>query len=505
LTTIEGDRTCTATARFLEALRQRIGADRYGLWFADKTKLTWHNDVLVIGVANHFYLEWLQKTFANEIAAAVTDVLDRTAAVGFVIDPELFQEARRKEALEQRSATASLVRGSLSEDQGSQEHSPHDLPTLATGRGATGQGRLPDAASRRPVTSEGTRRQVTRRWRLLSDFVVGVCNRLGHAAAESIVEQPGQGPTPLVLHGPVGTGKTHLLEGIYAGLRQGQPDWRICFATSEDFTNRFVQAMRLGKLSGFRRHFRECDVLILDDVHFLTGKPATQEEFLHTLAALLAEERQVVLSCDCHPRLTEAFLPELADRLLGGAVWGLTPPERDTRLNLLRARAGKSATPVPEDVLVFLAEELRGNVRELEGAWHSVNHLARVAGRRIDMTLAREAVGDLLRHSVRVVGLVDVERAVCGVLGVDPATLQSRKRAWTSCYPRMLAMYLARKHTGATYLEIGQRFGGRNHSTTVAAEKKVRGWIQEDAALRLGERTLRVRDLLDRVAQELAR
>jgi len=492
---METSNGCAATAILGETLCERIGPERYGLWFADKTKFTWHDDVLVIGVANHFYQEWLQKTFSDEVAAVAADMLGKTATVRFVIDPELFQAARRKEARElpsvPPSATASLVRGSLSEDQGSQEHNPHDLPTLAVRPGTTGQGRRP--------------REAVRRWRLLADFVVGACNRLGHAAALTIVEEPGQGPTPLVVHGPVGTGKTHLLEGIYAGLRQGQPERRICFATSEEFTNRFVQAMRLGKLTSFRKHFRECDVLILDDVHFLTGKPATQEEFLHTLTALLADERQVVLSCDCHPRLANEFLPELADRLLGGAVCGVTPPDRDTRLNLLRAKAARNITEIPEEALTFLADQLRGNVRELEGALHSVNHVARVAGRRIDLALAREAVGDLLRHSVRILQLADVERAVCAVLGLDQAALESRKRGWTFCYPRMLAMYLARKHTGATYTEIGQRFGGRNHSTAVAAEKKVRHWIQEDTTLSLGERKLRVRDIVDRVGQELAR
>jgi chromosomal replication initiator protein len=515
LTTTEANNTWATTAWLGETLCGRIGPQRYGLWFAGKTKFTWHDDVLVIGVANHFYLEWLQKTFSADLAVVAAGALRGSARLRFVIDPELFQEARRKEAPQQRletspsatpvaatpaaatpssvmpsSATASLVRGSLSEDQGSQEHSPHDLPTLA-GRGATGQGRRP--------------RDHGRRWRRLADFVVGPCNRLGHAAAESIVEEPEQAPTPLVLHGPVGTGKTHLLEGIYAGLRQTRPAWRLCYATAEDFTNRFVQAMRLGKLTVFRKHFRECDVLVLDDVHFLTGKRATQEEFLHTLTALLADERQVVLSCDCHPRLADEFLPELANRLLGGAVWGLAPPERETRLNLLRAKAGKTGTAVPEDVLTFLAEQLYGNVRELEGAWHSVKHLARVAGRRIDLALAREAAGDLLRHSVRLLQLADVEGAVCSVLGVGPAVLQSRQRGWAFCYPRMLAMYLARKHTGATYAEIGRRFGGRNHSTTVAAEKKVRRWLQEDSTLRLGERKIRVRDLIDRVGQELSR
>src|SRR5262249_20196328 len=151
------------------------------------------------------------------------------------------------------------------------------------------------------------------------------------------------------------TGKTHLLEGIYAGLRKARPDWRVTYVTSEDFTNRFVQAMRLGRLGGFRKHFRDCDVLLLDDLHFLARKKATQEEFLHPFDALLADGRQVVLTCDCHPRLADDFTPELTDRLLGGAVWGLTPPDAETRLAILRARSAEGGAPLPDDVLRFLA------------------------------------------------------------------------------------------------------------------------------------------------------
>jgi chromosomal replication initiator protein len=357
----------------------------------------------------------------------------------------------------------------------------------------------PQAASRK---SQAQRR----RWRHLSDFVVGACNRVAHASALSAVEAPGQGPNPLVLHGPVGTGKTHLLEGTYAGLRKARPDWRVCFVTAEDFTNRFVQGMRLGKLGAFRKHFRECDALLMDDLHFLASKRATQEEFLHTCDALLAEGRPLVVTCDCHPKLADDFGPELTDRLLGGAVWGLTPPDADTRLAILRAKALRTGeVPVPEEVLKLLATELRGNVRELEGALHSVRHYSRVAGRAVDLALAREALAELLRHSVRVVQLADVGRAVCRVLRLEAGALQTKGRAWSVSHPRMLAMYLARKHTAAAYSEIGQFFGGRNHSTAVAAEKKVRQWLRDDSELALGERRQRVREVVELAERELQR
>src|SRR5207237_8556746 len=198
------------------------------------------------------------------------------------------------------------------------------------------------------------------------------CNRVAHASALSLVEVPEQSANPLVLHGPVGTGKTHLLEGIYAGLRKQQPDWRICYITAEEFTNRFVQAMRFGKLGAFRKHFRECDSLLIDDLDFLASKRATQEEFLHTFDVLQANGKPLVVTCDCHPRLTDEFSPELTDRLLGGAVWGLTPPDPETRLEILRAKSGRVQPPLPDEVLRLLAGQLRGNVRELQGALHSV-------------------------------------------------------------------------------------------------------------------------------------
>jgi chromosomal replication initiator protein len=310
---------------------------------------------------------------------------------------------------------------------------------------------------------------------------------------------------PLVLHGPVGTGKTHLLEGIYSGVRKRHPEWRVCFVTSEEFTNRFVQAMHKGLLGAFRKHFRECDALLLDDLHFLARKKATQEEFLHTFDALQANGKQLVVTCDCHPRLGDEFTPELTDRLLGGAVWGLTPPDAGTRLDILRVRSARAETPVPEEVLRFLADQLRGNVRELEGALHSIQHYGRVAGRPIDLKLAREALGDLLRHAVRVVRLEDVDRAVCHVLRLETGALQAKQRAWAVSHPRMLAVYLARKHTAAAYSEIGRHFGGRNHSTAVAAEKKIRQWLQEDGLLTLGERQLKIRDVLELVERELQR
>jgi chromosomal replication initiator protein len=483
-----------------QAIVRRIGEPRFNLWFARRTKFVRDDGRLTVGVPNLHFQEWLQKTFADAVRAAAAEVFGENLAVRFVIDPELFQAARQEQAEEQTSgghqppvepATGGL-RPPLAEPRKGKKKQPQG-PTLFDGLLSDP---VPQKVDPRP--------RPARRWHKLSEFVVGPCNRVAFASALSVVEEPGQSANPLVLHGPVGTGKTHLLEGIYAGLRRARAETRVLYVTAEDFTNRFVQAMRTGKLASFRRHFRECDALLVDDLHFLASKKATQEEFLHTFDALLADGRQVAVTCDCHPRLAEELAPELTDRLLGGAAWGLTPPDADTRLAILRARAVGSM-PVPDEVLRLLAERLRGNVRELEGALHSLRHYGRVTGRAIDAALAHEALADLLRHAVRVVRLADVDAAVCRALKLDEGALQSKARAWAVSHPRMLAMFLARRHTSAAYSEVGHYFGGRNHSTAVAAEKKVRGWAAADAEIALGERRLRVREIVERVERELLR
>lgn len=479
-------------AALADAIRQRIGEPRYNLWFARRTRFTWDGDRLTVGVPNLHFQEWLEKTFGAAVASAAAEVFGAPLAVSFVIDPQLFQAVRQEQAAVAPVPAADELPPPPPERPRSRTKAPAG-PTLFD---------RPEPASS-PIP-ESKRAKTGRRWRKLSEFVVGPCNRVAHASAVNVVEEPGQGGNPLVLHGPTGTGKTHLLEGIYVGLRRARPEWRVCFVTAEDFTNRFVQAMRLGKLASFRRHFRDCDALLVDDLHFLASKKATQEEFLHTADALLAEGRVLAVTCDCHPRLADEFAPELTDRLLGGAVWGLTPPDAETRLAILRARAA-GAPPAPDAVLALLAGQLRGNVRELEGALHSLRHYSRVTGRPIDRRLAEEALADVLRHAVRVVQLADVDTAVCRALRLENGALQSKGRAWAVSHPRMLAMYLARKHTAAAYSEVGAYFGGRNHSTAVAAEKKVRQWLQDDHELALGERRLRVREVVERVERELLR
>lgn len=477
------------------AITAKVGSARYAFWFKSHAAFVLASRELIVGLPTEQFRDWFVATFAEVVTAAAAEVLGGPIPVRFVADPSLFGGP-------QPAAEPDAADPDLPPDPAAKKFDKHRTlfgevplpPKPPRGRGTARSSAEPDRNGTRPA----------RRWKSLADFVVGQCNRVAHASALSVVEEPGLGANPLVLHGPVGTGKTHLLEGIHAGLRKRWQDQRPCYATAEEFTTRFVQAARFGKQNHFRRQFRDCSALLLDDLHFLAGKRATQEEFLHTFDALAADGKQVVVAMDCHPRLAEELLPELVDRLLGGAAWPLLPPDGETRLGILRAKAA-GTPPIPEPVLAYLARHLRGNVRELEGAINGVRHFARVTGRSADVALAREALGDLLRHTVRAVTIADVDAAVCAVLRLSAGSLQSKARSWAVAHPRMAAIYLCRKHTAATYGEIAKYFGAKQHSTAVAAEKKVRGWLKEDQSLALGDRQWRAKDLIDRIERELLR
>jgi len=275
-------------------------------------------------------------------------------------------------------------------------------------------------------------------------------------------------------------GKSHLLEGIGHALRQLHPNLNVAHLTAEAFTNSFLDAMRTGSLTGFRSRYRSVGGLIVDDVHFLAAKRATQDEFLHTFNALFDKGAPIVLTADQHPRLIARLTDELVTRFLGGMVVKIEPPDLATRRAILESRARARGVDVPEAVFIYIAEHLRSNVRELEGALNTVIAQALLTGKRLDLDAAKVALRDTIRHTSQSVRLCDVEQAVCQLFRVSADALKSDNRARALAYPRMMAMYLARKHIGASYSEIGQFFGGRNHSTVISAERKVEGWLRAE-------------------------
>jgi chromosomal replication initiator protein len=448
-------------------LAQRIGTQRYELWFAGKTRLTIQEQRLKVGVPNRFYLDWLDSNFTPALREVWNQVLGQAGQVQLVIEPALFQASRAS----QNEPTGGMVKPAAT-----------PAPTSATPA-------KPSAPQRRFLQ--------------LGDFVVGPSNRLAHAAALNVLDAADAAGDPLTFYGPPGVGKTHLLEGVFAELRQRKGDASGLFVSAEEFTNRFLPAMHARQLGPFRKQFREAPALFVDDLHFFSGKEATQREFLHTFETLRKLGRVVAVTSACHPRQLPGFLPELADRLQAGGAWPIDLPDAETRRALLRAKSTRLGCKLPLEVLDFLSFNLRGNVRELEGALNSIHHYSQVQRQPIDVGLVRAAIGHLLQEGQRVVQLHDVEVAVCQALGLDRKTLQAKSRSRCNAYPRMLAMYIARRCTRASYAEIGHFFGRRNHRTVLAAEKKVGVWIENEEPFVFAERPVTWRALVEELDRKL--
>jgi chromosomal replication initiator protein len=340
--------------------------------------------------------------------------------------------------------------------------------------------RLPPPGTVQPTRASASTTAATRLRRHLDNFITGPGNHLAHAAAQAMAESAGAAFNPLLIHGAIGLGKTHLLEGVGHALREKHATLSIVQLTAEAFTNSFLDAMRAGSLSSFRTRYRGAAGIIVDDIHFLAAKRATQDEFLHTFNTLISKGAPIILAADQHPRLMSRLTDELVTRFLGGMVVKLEPPDLATRQAILRAWAAMRSVSVPEPVIGYIAEHVRTNVRELEGALHTVLAQATLTRQRLDLNLARSALRDTIRHTAQSVALRDIEQAVCHLFQLSGEVLKSDSRARAVVNPRMLAMFLARKHTSASYSEIGRYFGGRNHSTVVAAQRKVQVWLRAE-------------------------
>lgn len=316
-----------------------------------------------------------------------------------------------------------------------------------------------------------------RRFRSFESFVSGECNDLAVLAARQISAAPGDRYNPLFIYGGTGTGKTHLLEAIYTEVRRSHPTKNVMYLTSEAFTNYFTSALNCRTVPSFRQRFRNVEVLLIDNIEFLDNKRATQEEFLHTIVQLIDHGGQVVISSDRHPRLLTKHREELTTRFLSGLVCRIESPDETTRLKLVRSLTVGMNAVFSDDVLDYIVRRCRRNIRELQGALNQLEGHFALTGRRITLTLARDILGEMADECRRLVRISDVEKLVCDVFGVTTTDLRSATRRKAIAIPRAIAMFMSRRMTRSAYREIGLYFGGRDHSTVVAAEKKVAEWI----------------------------
>jgi len=492
----------TVVQRVEEALQERLGSERYAVWFGDGVAIdveTVHSDSvadggsIIVSVGNAFSQEWLKRTFRDDVEAAVQGVCGRAWSVVW------------------RTAASTAI---AVVPTPATPTAPNGLPPVAKSR-ARGTVRpqqtgaispispLRQPASRNLSAPAGSGEIATRRPAAgLDSFVVGPSNRMAFAAVEIAATRPGE-MSPLVIHGPSGVGKSHLLEGICGRFRDLHPGATTLLLSAEQFTTSFLQALHGSGLPGFRRGCRNADLLVIDDLQFFAGKRATLMEVQQTVDALHRQGRQLVFASDRDLSALDGLGPDLLTRLRGGMTARIEPPDYDVRRGIVAAVAAKRGLSLPDEVIHYVATHMTRHARELIGALNRLEATSHMLGLPVTLGMAEEALTDLVRSSARSVRLADIERAVCAAFGIESGSLQSAKRARTVNHPRMLAMFLARRHTTSALTEIGSYFGRRSHSTVISAQKTVGEWVTQRSRIVLADTTWDVEEAIRRVEDVL--
>ena len=314
-------------------------------------------------------------------------------------------------------------------------------------------------------------------------FVVGGSNQFAHAACLRVAEAPAQAYNPLFIYGGVGLGKTHLLNAIGNHIAE-QTDLRIAYVTTEQFTNEVINSIRYDKMVDLRKKYRNIDMLLVDDVQFLAGKERTQEEFFHTFNTLYEARKQIVLSSDRSPKEIANTEERLHSRFGWGLIADLQPPDVETRIAILRKKSEDEKILLPDDVVQFLAENLKSNIRELEGSLVRIGAYSSLTGQPLTMEMAKNVLRDIIVDKKKVVTMDDIQEAVASRYHVKIGELKSRRRSKTLVHPRQIAMYLCRQLTDASFPEIGRHFGGKDHTTIIHACKQISKAQEDDPGLR---------------------
>lgn len=315
------------------------------------------------------------------------------------------------------------------------------------------------------------------------NFVVGASNQFAHAASLAVAEAPARAYNPFFIYGGVGLGKTHLLNSI-GNFVMEKKDLRIAYVTTEQFTNEVINSIRYDKMIELRKRYRNIDMLLIDDIQFLAGKERTQEEFFHTFNTLYEERKQIVLSSDRFPKEMPSMEERLRSRFEWGLIADLQQPDVETRIAILRKKSEEEGIVIGDEVIHLLAQGLKSNIRELEGALIRLGAYSTLTGQAITTEMAKTVLRDLLGSAKKVITLEDVQDAVARRFQVKVSELKSKRRTKTVVHPRQIAMYLSRELTNASFPEIGREFGGKDHTTIIHACRQIEKTIDKDTSLR---------------------
>jgi chromosomal replication initiator protein len=415
-------------------LKERIGKQNYETWIKPIRSALRSKSEINLEVPNKFFRDWLTEHYLTQIEDVLSSLAKDRVKVVFEIN----------EKLESRSS----IERSIKKEEKERE---------------------------RPSRNTNLIPKYT-----FDNFVIGASNQFAHAACVAVANQPGDHYNPLFIYGGVGLGKTHLVNAIGHHSVTQRPSLKVVYLSSESFMNELIASLRRDKMDEFKRKFRNVDILILDDVQFIAGKERTQEEFFHTFNSLYETHKQIVITSDKFPK----EIPGIEDRLRNRFEWGLIadiqPPDMETRVAILQKKAEVEGVQLPHDVAIFLASNIDSNVRELEGSLTRLGAFSSLTKATITVELTKELLRNTLKGAQREITVENIQKTICDYFNIRIGDLKAKRRTQNIALPRQVAMYLCRKHTETSFPGIGDKFGGRDHSTVIHASKTIERKIKED-------------------------
>ncbi len=450
-------------------------------WLSASQPVTLHENTAIVAVPDDFTRSQLETRLRPRLEDALSRSLGQPVRLAVTVDPTLGDTEPLSTALEPDFDSPEAI-----------------APVLAAQAPGIAQ---PVAAGPGPGNAQAAGNVRDTRLNpkyIFETFVIGSSNRFAHAAAVAVAEAPGKAYNPLLIYGDSGLGKTHLLHAIGHYVRSLFTGARVRYVSSEEFTNDFINAIRDDRAAGFQRRYRDVDVLLIDDIQFLEGKIQTQEEFFHTFNTLHNANKQIVITSDRPPKRLEALEDRLRNRFEWGLITDVQPPDLETRIAILRKKAATERLTAPPDVLEFIASKIQTNIRELEGALIRVTAFASLNRQPVDLTLAEIVLKDLIPEGGEpeiTAAVIIAQTAAYFGLSIDDLCGTSRSRVLVTA--RQIAMYLCRELTDLSLPKIGQQFGGRDHTTVMHADRKIRQLMAERRSV-----YNQVRELTNRIKQQ---
>ena len=425
--------------KVLSEAKQKISKPSFETWLKSTKLLAYKGDTVTIAAPNSFGREWLENHYVHLIAAILAELTGKDLHIRFVVqqDPNIEN---------------------------------FDIPSPG----------IPEKNDEQPETSSG----MLNLKNTFDTFVIGAGNRFAHAASLAVAEAPAKAYNPLFIYGGVGLGKTHLMHAIGHYVLEHNPKAKVVYLSSEKFTNEFINSIRDNRAEEFRNKYRNVDVLLIDDIQFLAGKESTQEEFFHTFNTLHEESKQIIISSDRPPK----EIPTLEDRLRSRFEWGLitdiAPPDLETRIAILRKKAKADNLDIPNEVMLYIANQIDSNIRELEGALIRVVAYSSLVNEDITAELAAQALKNIIPNATpRTLTILDIQKAVGEHYHIKLEDFTAKKRTKSIAFPRQVAMYLSREMTDCSLPKIGDEFGGRDHTTVIHAHEKIASLLKDDQGL----------------------